>query len=202
MAENVIATRSASTSHSAMNRADRSRRVVQAILLLILLGCCGASAYLFMISFGVIETSDTGSYMPPPMADPKIGEEGKELDGTTNDLTIMGKATSMAMQTALLAEISGKLPMAPAEALSPTIAAPVGPGEGEVIIEPDPPQVTVIAIMITDKDKIAMIDVLGEDGGLIVRQGSKFSEGTARVTKIDAKGVTFTWMKKSYTVVM
>lgn len=184
-----------------MNRVDRSRRALQAIVLLFLLGCCAASAYFFMISFGMIEKSDVGSFMPPPMADPKINEEGKELDGTTNDLSIMGKATSMAMQTALLAEISGKLPMAPAEALSPAPAASAGPGE-EVIIEPDPPQVTVIAIMITDKDKIAMIDVLGEDGGLIVRQGSKFSDGTARVTKIDAKGVTFTWMKKSYTVVM
>ena len=66
--------------------------------------------------------------------------------------------------------------------------------------EPDPPTMRVKAVMITDSDSVAIVDVDAIDGsetGLLVRRGSKFSGGTARVTKIDSKGVTFTWMKKS-----
>ena len=202
MAESVIATRSANTSQSAAARADRSRRLMQAVMILLLLGCCGASIYFFMQSFDLIDSGGADSFQAPPMPDTTAVEEGKQLDGTTGELSIIGKATSLAMQTAELAENSGKYPLGTAESLAPPIVIPVSPDAGDVIIEPDPPQVTVIAIMITDKDKIAMIDILGEGGGVIVRQGSKFAEGSARVTKIDAKGVTFTWMKKSYTVVM
>ncbi|MDR3332082.1 MAG: hypothetical protein LBT08_05585 [Synergistaceae bacterium] len=130
----------------------------------------------------------------------EIDNEIVDIGETESDVTGISRASTMVMQTALLAEVSGRYPVAPASVLAPpppptSISLP-----SVEVIEPDPPEVTVIAIMITDSDKVAMVDVLGEVGGLIVRQGSSFAGGTAKVTKIDAKGVTFIWMKKSYTI--
>jgi hypothetical protein len=124
------------------------------------------------------------------------------MDSTEKDMVSMRKASSSAMQTALLAEVSGRLPLAPTSRLVPPIPVQPEIQLPQEVIEPDPPQVTVIAIMITDGEAVAMIDVLGEEGGLIVRRGSSFSNGSAKITKIDTKGVTFTWMKKSYTIKM
>ena len=103
------------------------------------------------------------------------------------------------MQTALMAETQSRLPVDVPTTL--VAEALVIPGTEEIIIEPEPPSLTVVAVMITDTDSAALINVDGEQD-ILVRKGTKFSEGTATITKIDAKGVTFTWRKKSYQVTL
>lgn len=193
------------------SKGGNKKRATSLLIILLLALFCAGSFYIYMNTMKVIEENENNLYGETPMPDVKSAEEAKELETTGEEFISMGKATSLAMQTALLAEISGRFPVATPSNLIPPVVSTVTDTGGQsvaveveqpIVIEPDPPQVTVLAVMISGKDKIAMIDVLGEDSGLVVKQGSKFSGGDARITKIDEKGVTFTWMKKSYTVAM
>ncbi|MDR1885333.1 MAG: hypothetical protein LBQ56_03600 [Synergistaceae bacterium] len=203
MAESGAEKKSYSSSAPTRKGYQRSgeKRLKQLLTVVVLLICCVASFYFFRNTM-MLESSDEYQDDSASMPDPEVTKEIGEIEATEKDMVSMGKASSLAMQTALLAEVSGRYPLSPTSTLVPP--EPPKPPEAiaEEIIEPDPPQVTVVAIMITGDDTVAMVDVLGEDGGLIVRKGSSFSNGTAKITKIDAKGVTFTWMKKSYTVSM
>ena len=188
-----------SATKNKLAQADKRKR--QLLLILILIICCALSFYFFKNTMALV---DDQMFVDQEITEPNIelATETKDIQETADNLTSITRASGMAMQTALLAEVSGKYPVAPTTLLMPpVIDTPSGPQIVEEIpLEPEPPLVTVLAVMITDSDKVAMLDVAGEDGGLIVRQGSSFSNGTAKVTKIDSKGVTFTWMKKNYQV--
>ncbi|MDR1481071.1 MAG: hypothetical protein LBI74_00425 [Synergistaceae bacterium] len=184
-----------------LQRAGKNK-MRQLLIIVALFASCVASFYFFrttmmLLSGEVSFYRDTAS-----TPDPEVVREIGEMDSTQRDMISVRKASSFAMQTALLAEVSGRLPIAPTSKLAPPITLQPEILPPEIVIEPDPPRVTVIAIMITDGEAVAMIDVLGEEGGLIVRRGSSFSDGSAKITKIDAKGVTFTWRKKNYIITM
>jgi hypothetical protein len=176
----------------------RPGRKNQILILLGLCICCFASFYFFNTTMQLVERAQQPQDTAPPMPNPEITTETKEIDQIAGDLSGVGKATNMAMQVALMAEVHRGSPIAAASTLTPP--PPPIQINPEPVAEPDPPSVTVLAVMITEGDSVAMIDVTGEDSGLLVRRGSKFSNGTARITKIDSKGVTFTWRKKSYQV--
>ncbi len=199
-------------SGSFFTQAGGKKRTGALLAIVLLFACCAASFYVYMNTMQTIRDKDVSFSSGTREPSAESLSEAKELETTGGEYANMGRATSMAMQTALLAEISGKYPVAQPAMLIPPVTT-VSEGEGDGIeepipedipqeFEPDPPQVTVTAIMISGQDKIAMVDVLGEETGMVVRQGTKFSGGEARITKIDEKGVTFTWMEKSYTVVM
>lgn len=188
----------ASKGTATRSKTPKQGRTGQFLILILLMGCCFGSFYFFrdtMLLVDEIEQPQPNSSSQP---NPEVIAESKEVQQLAGDLSGVGKATNFAMQTALMAEVHSGYPIAAASILTP----PPPPPDPNLIpeIEPEPPQVTVLAVMITDGDSVAMIDVAGEEGGLVIRRGSKFSGGDARVTKIDSKGVTFTWMKKSYTV--
>jgi hypothetical protein len=134
--------------------------------------------------------------MPQP-PDPEAEVEKNEIVTAEEGLNNLSTASTRAMQTALLAETQNRFPLDIPATLGPS--AQPDPVLGEIVIEPDPPSLTVVAVMITDTDSAALINVDGEQD-ILVRKGTKFSEGTATITKIEAKGVTFTWRKKSYQV--
>lgn len=200
------------TTGSFHTQAGGKKRTGALLAILILFLSCAASFFVYMNTIRAIRERDGGLLAETPEPDVESLAEAKELETTSDEYANMGRAVSMAMQTALLAELSGKYPVAPPAALIPSAADPsggTGGGTSEPAsenipqeFEPDPPQVTVTAIMISGPDRIAMIDVPGEEMGMVVRPGAKFSGGAARITKIDEKGVTFTWMGKSYTAVM
>lgn len=175
-------------------------RVTQLIVLLLLGACCFTSFYLYRGTAKLVQ----GGYSPPPnlgLIDPTTQAEKQEVEETGSAVSSLGRASSQVMQSAMLAEISGKQPFGTANSLvashSPADLFLSGDGLAE---EPQPPVVSLVAVMIQGAEKVAMIDVEGEDGGLVVREGSKFSEGSARITKINPEGVKFTWMRKSYEV--
>ncbi|MDL2263028.1 hypothetical protein LJC31_00085 [Synergistaceae bacterium OttesenSCG-928-I11] len=201
------------TAGSFVSQTGGKKRTGALLAILILFACCAASFYVYMNTMQTMRDRNDGFLSEIPEPDTESLSEAKELETTGGEYVSMGRATSMVMQTALLAEISGKYPVAQPAALIPpvveTAEGMTGDGAEEPVLEdvpeefePDPPQLTVIAIMISGQDKIAMVDILGEETGMVIRQGTKFSGGEARITKIDEKGVTFTWMGNSYTVVM
>jgi hypothetical protein len=159
--------------------------------------CCAGAAYFFWSNLQIIDANENAANlarMPQP-PDPATESEKKEIAEAEEGLQTVTKSSSQAMQVALLAEVQSKYPL---DLPASLVAARVETGVVDYI-EPDPPMVTVVAIMITDTDRIALVNVDGEQG-VLVRQGTRFSEGKARITKIDAKGVTFTWMRKNYQV--
>jgi hypothetical protein len=170
----------------------------QLLALVVLVACCAASFIFYQRTMTLVESSSQVESQPDTTPNPDVLNEAKEIQQVTGELEGVGKASNSSMQTALMAEVHGKYPVGAATSLTPP--PPPTPPIEEEVYEPDPPQVTVMAVMVTEGDSVAMINVLGPDGedGLIVRRGSKFSNGSARITKIDSKGVTFTWMKKTY----
>ena len=207
MSDNAVAKKNPSiftaSAASKGRRASNEKRTKQILLILVLFMCCAASVYLFMQTNKIEQERQLLEL--PTMVEPDVATEAekKEVQDTQVSMITLGKASNVVMQTALLAEVSGRVPVAPMTALNKVLPPPpIVIDPIEELEEPDPPKVTVVGIMIKDRDRVAMVDVEGEDGGLIVRPGSTFSSGTAKITKIDSKGVSFTWMKKSYTVHM
>ncbi|MDR3280834.1 MAG: hypothetical protein LBT23_10005 [Synergistaceae bacterium] len=177
-----------------------SRKLIRIVLLI---ACCAGSVYFFLTTMQMLDDTKNNIVnvqsegMTP---DPEVEQEKQVIAAAEVGLANLNKASSQAMRIASIAESQGNYPIGPPTQVIPQVVS-IAPG-GEVIAEPDPPMVTVVAIMITDSDKVALLNIDGEEG-VLVRQGSKFTGGTAstaRITKIDAKGVTFTWMKKSYQV--
>ncbi|MDR1020588.1 MAG: hypothetical protein LBL73_07515 [Synergistaceae bacterium] len=176
-------------------RAARPAKIGQIVVLLLLLVCFAASLYFFKQTMDAVSRSEDTPDAPPPVASAEVEKESEEVDKLGSDLSGMTMSTSLAMQTANMAEQIGILPVASSATLSPPPPPPQPLPPDEIFF---PPEVSVKAVMITDTDSVAIVDIAGEESGLLVRRGSKFSDGTARITKIDSKGVTYTWMKKSY----
>jgi hypothetical protein len=168
--------------------------------MLLLVCCCGAG-YFTWSTLQLIQDADdvlqTVSMPQPP--DPTAEAEKNEITTAEEGLNNLSTSSTRAMQTALLAETQSKLPLDLPVTLIATVPVPNYPDE--IVIEPEPPSLTVVAVMITDTDSAALVTVDGEQD-ILVRKGTKFSEGTATITKIDAKGVTFTWRRKSYQVTL
>lgn len=201
MAENALKT-SGSTKDALQSLKKRKGQLLAIVLLFF---CCAASFYFYMNTMKIISDGGAGAAgSAPPMPDVTTASESHEIETTGAEFASMGKATSLVIQTALLAEVSGKFPIALASAMEPPrlSGSLAESAETQIQLEPEPPQVTVVALLLTGKDRIAMLDIMGEGSGLVMKQGSSFAGGSAKITKIDEKGVTFRWMKKNYTVTM
>jgi hypothetical protein len=171
------------------------------MLSLLLLVCCCGAGYFTWSTLQLLQNADDAlqivSMSQPP--DPAAEVEKEEITTAEEGLNNLSRSSTRAMQTALLAETQNRLPLGPQEELAPGPA--LGPDPDPIFIEPEPPSLTVVAVMITDTDSAALVSVDG-DQDILVRKGAKFSEGTATITKIDAKGVTFTWRRKSYQITL
>ncbi|MDR0615181.1 MAG: hypothetical protein LBG29_00075 [Synergistaceae bacterium] len=197
VAKKSTAIPSKSSAAATRTRAAKQSKRGQIAILLFLLMCFVASLYVFKMT---MDSAAISSNLPEPRpSEPSdaIVKESAEVEKLGSDFSGMTMSTTLAMQTAGMAEQIGRLPVASPATLSPP---PPPPAFQEEAYEPDPPVIRVKAVMITEGDSMAIIDVEGEESGLLVRRGSKFSNGDARITKIDSKGVTFTWMRKSYPV--
>jgi hypothetical protein len=187
------------SSTATRTRSGRPGRKGQIAVLLFLFLCFGASLFIFRLTVEAVESSSNLPDPGPSIPNAEIVQESEDVEQLGNDLTGMTMSTNLAMQIANMAEQIGRLPVASVTTLTPPPQEII---PDVPIVEPDPPDITVKAVMITDGDSVAIIDIAGEETGLLVRRGSKFADGAARITKIDSKGVTFTWMKKSYPVAL
>ena len=184
-------------SRSAAKPGESSSGKLIKILLLII--CCVGAGYFFWTNLQIIDASENAislAQMPQP-PDPVMENEKREIEVAEEGLQNVLRSSTHAMQLALLAEVQGRHPLDLSSSLMTSPAA----GPEFVEIEPDPPMVTVLAIMITDTDRIALLNIDGEQG-ILMRQGARFSEGQATLTQIDERGVTFTWRRRNYQVSM
>ena len=175
-----------------------SRKLLLSLLLLV---CCCGAGYFTWSTLQLLQGADDAlqlASMPQP-PDPAAEVEKAEIEAAEDGLNNLSTSSTRAMQIALMAETIRRDPIAQPTTLVET--RQVVDGIEEIPVEPEPPSLTVVAVMITDTDSAALVNV---DGGqdILVRKGTKFFEGTATITKIDAKGVTFTWRKKSYQVTL
>jgi hypothetical protein len=200
MADSSVLRKSASAvsknRQAARNGEGSSRKVMLSALLFIC--CCGAGYFTWSAS-RLLQSADdalrtvSASQQPDTAAE----EEKNEIAAVEEGLNNLSKSSARAMQTALIAETRNSLPLGLPTALAATAPAVTA----KMVTAPEPPLVTVVAVMLTDTDSAALIDV-DDEREILVREGVRFSEGKATITKIDAKGVTFTWRKKSYQVTL
>ena len=157
--------------------------------------CCAAAGYLFRTNLQLTYARDDAVLRAAiaQLPDPVAQAQTREIEAIEDELRNMSKSSSQASRLAMLAEARGKYPLDVPASLTDPFSAPVA----EFTFEPDPPFVRVTAVMITDFDRIALLNVDGEEG-IMVRQGAVFSDGRARITRIDEKGVTFSWIGKDY----
>lgn len=186
------------------SRADRRKHAKMLFIILVLAACCAASGYIYQNTMRVLEERNEALVNTVALPDAASIKEAKELGETGREFVLVSRSYNSVMQTALLAEISGRFPVATPGALADYADELMGKPEEDVYVPLDdelvPPSVEVVAVMISGADRIAMINVLGEDTSLVVRTGARFSSGTAQITKINEEGVTFTWMGKTYSV--
>lgn len=186
------------------SRADRRKQTKMLTIILVLAICCAASFYVYKNTMRILDERNEALVNTVALPDAASIKEAKELSETGSEFVLVSRSYNSVMQTALLAEISGRFPVATPGALADYADELMGKPEEEVYVPLDdelvPPSVEVVAVMISGADRIAMINVLGEDTSLVVRTGARFSSGTAQITKINEEGVTFTWMGKTYSV--
>jgi len=197
MADSPSARKSGGAQKSRQSGKTGETSAAKLIKILVMVICCAGTFYVFWTNLQIIQENENALYgaREPQPPDPVAETEKNEIEVAEEGLQNMTRSSSHAMQIALMAEVQSKYPLDLPTSLvaSSSVAIDLAP------IEPDPPRVTVVAIMITDTDRIAMLTVDGEEG-LLMREGARFSDGKARITKIDAKGVTFSWMRKNYQV--
>lgn len=173
----------------------------------IMIALCVLSAHIYMSVMRTIEEIDSSLASIKSLPDLATVNEGKDLESISAEFATLSRASAAAMQSTLLAAMSERRPVSHASSLAPIIAEAIAAQDAtasDVIdeYELDPPSVEVVAIVIQGNDRMAMINVLGEDMGLIVRRGTKFSADTAVVTKINEGSVAFSWMDKEFKVEM
>ena len=197
MADSSSAKKSGALQRSRQTAKTRESSSGKMVKLLLLLICCVGAGYFLWTNLQIIEESENFinmAKMPQP-PDAAMENEKIEIEAVEEGLQNVVRSSTQAMQVALLAEVQGRHPLDLSSSLMATPSAAVD----FAVIEPDPPMVTVVAIMITDTDRVALLNVDGEQG-ILMRQGARFSEGRATLTRIDEKGVTFSWMRRNYQV--
>ncbi|MDR1137125.1 MAG: hypothetical protein LBK91_02270 [Synergistaceae bacterium] len=165
---------------------------------LVMLLCCAGSGYFFWTTMQILQANDMNlaeaSIPKPP--DPALETEKNEIAETEEGLTNLSKSSSQVMRMALLAEVQRNFPLDLPSSLAPAV---VRDEVGEVVVvEPDPPMVTVSAIMITDGSQVSVVD----DGNTrVIRKGAKlFDDQSGTVQEINREGVIFRWKGKRYLV--
>ena len=199
MADSPASRKSAATKNrqTAKGGESDSRKL---LLSLVLFVCCCGAGYFTWSTLQLLQGADDALQIVamPQAPDPAAEVEKGEIATAEEGLNDLSQSSTRAMQTALMAETQSRFPLDQPETL--VAKAPIIV-QYEPVIEPEPPSLTVVAVMITDTDSAALVSVDGEQD-ILVRKGTKFSEGTATITKIDAKGVTFTWRRKNYQVTL
>lgn len=175
---------------------------------LLMIAFCALSIHTYMSVMKTIRDRDSALTSIASLPDLATVAEGTDLENISAEFALLSRASALAMQSTLLAAMSERYPVAHASSLAPIIADAMAArgaataSDAADEYELDPPSVEVVAIVIQGKDRMAMINVLGEDTGLIVRRGTKFSAGTAVVTKINEGSVAFSWMDREFKVEM
>lgn len=174
------------------------------VSLIFLAACCALSVWVYIDMMQLVGSRSESAFRGEPRVDLQGMSEAKELASITDEFLSMKQIGDMVVQTALLAESSSRHPVVKLAEVFPeetfTTYATISEDDIPQELELDPPTVTVIAVMIQKNDRIAMINVEGEEYAAVVREGAVFSSGTATITRIDEKSVTFRWMENLYTV--
>ena len=134
----------------------------------------------------------------PSVPDTTAKDEITAVQQTNTALASIGEARRQSMQTALLAEATGRFPIANGEMIPALRAAVVQQADPEAVIEDSPPSITVRAVLLLGQTAIATIDIAGEGDGIIVQPGTRFDGGSGKILSINSKGVKYQWKKKRY----
>ena len=162
MAEATVAKKiSRPVSAAQKSRSQKPVKTKQLLVVLFLFICCAASFYFFRETMSMGDTDDIGlGSVALSAPSPETQAEKEEIKKTTEDLSGMTESVKLVMQTALLAEASNQYPVAAAAVLSPPVHEPIQPLIADMPVEePTPPQVTVLAVLSTEGENVAMIDV-------------------------------------------
>ncbi|MBL3591882.1 MAG: hypothetical protein JMJ93_00080 [Synergistaceae bacterium] len=116
----------------------------------------------------------------------------ERLERLNERFRVAVKARQGSGELSRLAMMSGRRPFAPVE------AGLAGPIEIETVVDEvpamiPPPLILVTAVMEMDQDRIAVADVEGHGGGLLLRPGFLLSGGKGRILSISAEKVVFLW---------
>ena len=177
----------------------KEKTIISLLIVMVLaLGC----AWSFM-QFQKTQAILSGEYAlqlqeTPPVPDTAAQDEIVGVQQTNTALASIGEARRQSMQTALLAEATGRFPIANGEMIPALRGAVVQQTDPEAVVEDSPPEITVRAVLLLGQTAIATIDIAGEGDGIIVQPGTRFDGGSGKRLSINSKGVKYQWKKKRY----
>lgn len=70
----------------------------------------------------------------------------------------------------------------------------------EIAVPEFPPNILIKALIVMDVEKVAILDIEGEPPGMVCRTGTIFGAGKGKITDIDSKGVSWTWVRKKHRI--
>ena len=179
----------------------KEKTIISLLILTVLTLGCAWSFMQFQKTQAILSGEYTSQMQEaPPQPDTAAKDEIQGVQQTNTALSSIGEARRQSMQTALLAEATGRFPIANGEtipALRAAIVVPAGSGEA-VVVEDSPPAITVRAVLLLGQTAIATIDIADEGDGIIVQPGTRFDGGSGKILSITSKGVKYQWKKKRY----
>lgn len=165
--------------------AKRKELAIIAAALLILLPGVFYSMKNFIWLNNISEDSSIGELKVP---DIQQAPEGKvDIDGLESKYDIYLKSRNFSGQLVMLAEATGRYPIANASAQFAEQAIE------EYTVSDIVPVITIKALVMLEGVGVAALDIEGERSGQIVRKGYVFGGGKGKITGIDAGGVSWKW---------
>ena len=179
----------------------KEKTIISLLILTVLTLGCAWSFMQFQKTQAILSGEYTSQIQEtPPQPDTAAKDEINAVQQTNTALSSIGEARRQSMQTALLAEATGRFPIANGEMI-PALRVAIVQTDPEAVIEESPPLITVRAVLLLGQTTIATIDIAGEGDGIIVQPGTRFDGSNGRILSIDPKGVKYQWKKKRYEAV-
>ncbi|MDR1875791.1 MAG: hypothetical protein LBQ90_12365 [Synergistaceae bacterium] len=185
-----------------INNEGGSVRTIRWLFFLIFLGGTAWAVYNFVRGQEMLEEK---SYYPEP-APINLEADRRRLDGMVGEVQLTYDTRTGSERQVSTMEAVARYAFA-----DPTLDVnrrpPEPPGDKpEIVIAPPviaiemPPEITLRAIMIMGKQRVAILDIAGVGNGLMVRAGDTFVQNKGRVVQIAPDKVVLRWGGNTFDV--
>lgn len=122
------------------------------------------------------------------------GKRTKDVEIAAEELNMKLSAfRKLLKNTPQLAELAGAAERSPVSVITPP------PATAEETRVPEfPPEVKIKSLVVLGDSRACTLEIDGEEADRIFEQGMTFGGGKGRIVSIDAKGVKWKWVNKSY----
>ncbi|MDR2179898.1 MAG: hypothetical protein LBP21_06295 [Synergistaceae bacterium] len=185
-----------------VNNEGGSLPIVRGVFFTIFLAGTALAGYFFWQGQTLLEPPEFDAFASPQGNSAQIDRQ--RLDEMLRQVDVTSKMRSSSLS---MAQNMESLSMSPYPFGDPLLAIDPEPTEEEplVLVEPEviidyPPEITLKAIMIVGKQRVAVMDISGVGSGMIVKAGDTFMQKKGSIVRIAPEKVVVRWGGKNWDI--